>query len=297
MAIMIVGKDGQLGFELRRAFTALGPVTSLGRAELDLADADAIRRAVRAIAPTLVVNAAAYTAVDRAEAEPDLARAVNTLAPGVLAEECARLGAALVHYSTDYVFDGMRRAPYRETDAPNPLNVYGRTKLEGERAVQAAGGVFLIFRTAWVYSARGRNFLLTIRRLSHEREALQVVDDQVGCPTWARLVAEATARVLQASRIVETRDAGWLRERRGLYHLACSGETSWCAFAQAIVAQVPGARPVPVYPIPTSAYPTPARRPTYSVLDCSRARQVLGVELPRWDEGLRRCAADMAESG
>jgi dTDP-4-dehydrorhamnose reductase len=297
MAIMILGRDGQLGWELQRAFSALGPVTSLGRAELDLTDADAIRRAVRAITPALVVNAAAYTAVDRAEAEPDLARGVNALAPGVLAEECVRLGAALIHYSTDYVFDGAQRAPYRETDVPNPLNVYGRTKLEGERAVQAVDGVFLIFRTAWVYSARGRNFLLTIRRLSHERDALQVVDDQVGCPTWARLVAEATARVARASRIVETRDAGWLRERSGLYHLACGGETSWWSFARAIVAQVPGARPVPVYSIPTSAYPALARRPAYSVLNSDKALQVFGVGLPSWDEGLRQCAADMAAGG
>ncbi|MEW5709614.1 MAG: dTDP-4-dehydrorhamnose reductase [Pseudomonadota bacterium] len=297
MAIMILGKDGQLGWELQRAFSALGPVTSLGRAELDLADVDAIRRAVRAIAPALVVNAAAYTAVDRAEAEPDLARAINALAPGVLAEECVRLGAALIHYSTDYVFDGARRVSYRETDTPNPLNVYGRTKLEGERAVQAAGGAHVIFRTAWVYAARGRNFLLTIRRLSNEREALQVVDDQVGCPTWARLLAEATARVVRASRVVETRDAGWLRERSGLYHLACGGETSWCGFARAIVAQVPGARPVPVHPIPTSAYPTPARRPAYSVLNCDKALQVFGLRLPSWDEGLRLFAADMATSG
>ncbi len=297
MAIMILGKDGQLGWELQHALSSLGPVKSLGRAELDLADADALRSRMREVTPVLVVNAAAYTAVDRAEAEPDLARAVNAVAPGVLAEECARLGAALIHYSTDYVFDGVRRVPYRETDTPNPLNMYGRTKLEGEQAVQAAGGAFLIFRTAWVYGQRGKNFLLTIRRLSHEREALHVVDDQVGCPTWVRLVAEATAQVVRASRIVETRDAGWLRERSGLYHLACGGETSWCGFARAIVTQVPGARPVPVHPIPTSAYPTPARRPAYSVLDCDKALQVLGVGLPSWDEGLQRCAAHMASSG
>lgn len=297
MVVMVIGSNGQLGWELRRALAVLGPVTSLGRAELDLADADAIRATLREHAPALVVNAGAYTAVDRAESEPTLAEAVNAVAPGVLAEECVRLGAALIHYSTDYVFDGTQRTPYVETDATRPLSVYGRTKLEGEQAVQAAGGAHVIFRTAWVYASRGRNFLLTMRRLSNERDELRVVDDQVGSPTWARLLAQATARIVRDSNLLETRDTGWLRERSGVYHLACAGQTSWCGFARAIVEQVPGARRVPVKPIATSDYPTPARRPAYSVLNCDKALRVFGVRLPSWDEALRQCAAAMAAGG
>lgn len=297
MVIMVIGSNGQLGWELQRALETLGPVMSLGRAELDLADADAIRATLREHAPALVVNAGAYTAVDRAESEPALAEAVNAVAPGVLAEECVRLGAALIHYSTDYVFDGSQRTPYGETDATRPLSVYGRTKLEGEQAVQAAGGAYVIFRTAWVYASRGRNFLLTMRRLSNERDELRVVDDQVGSPTWARLLAQATARIVRDSNLLETRDTGWLRERSGIYHLACAGQTSWCGFARAIVEQVPGARRVPVKPIATSDYPTPARRPAYSVLNCDKALRVFGIRLPSWDEALRQCAAAMAADG
>jgi dTDP-4-dehydrorhamnose reductase len=291
--VLVTGANGQLGWELRRALAGLGEVVAVGRSELDLADAAAIRRVVGERRPALVINPAAYTAVDKAESESELAQAVNAVAPGVLAEECGRIGAALIHYSTDYVFDGTQRGAYVETDPTNPLGVYGRSKLEGERAVAAAGAPYLTFRTAWVYAGRGRNFLLTMRRLSNERDELRVVDDQVGSPTWARSLAEATAAVVARSGILRGGDAGWIRERAGIYHLTCAGQTSWCGFARAIVERVPGARKVPVKAITTAEYPTPATRPANSVLDCTKAWETFGVRLPPWEEALAKCAEDM----
>src|SRR5271157_1102317 len=223
--ILLIGKNGQVGWELRRALAPLGRVLGIDFPEIELGEAGSVRRWVRETRPQLVVNAAAYTAVDRAETEPDKAMRINGLAPGILAEEAKRLGALLVHYSTDYVFDGAANTPYVETDSANPLNVYGRTKLAGDQAVQAAGEAWLIFRLCWVYGARGRNFLLTILRLAREREQLRVVSDQLGAPTWSRMIAQTTALALKQALVAPDPAA-----LAGIYHLAAAGLTSWHGF-------------------------------------------------------------------
>ena len=282
--ILLTGADGQVGFELKRLLAASGDVVAVDRKSLDLADPDAIVAVVRSVQPSLIVNAAAYTAVDRAESEPELARAINARAPGILAEEAKRASAALVHYSTDYVFDGKGTAPYRE-DAPTaPLNVYGATKLEGEQAIAAAGARAIVLRTSWVYALRGKNFLLTMRKLAAERDELRVVHDQFGVPNWSRTLAAATARIVSAGLPA-------LAERSGLYHLSCSGEASWYDFARAILGDGPKPR---IVPITTAEYPTPARRPAYGVLDASRFQSTFGVELPSWQEALAECVASRA---
>ncbi|HET7096013.1 MAG TPA: dTDP-4-dehydrorhamnose reductase, partial [Casimicrobiaceae bacterium] len=258
--ILVTGAGGQIGFDVAQLLEPHGDVIAADRASLDLADPDAIVAAVRGAKPKLIVNAGAYTAVDRAESEASLAQAVNARAPGILAEEASRLGALLVHYSTDYVFDGKGTTPYSE-DAPTaPLNVYGQTKLDGEHAVAAAGRHALVFRTSWVYGLRGRNFLLTIRRLAAERDEISIVADQVGVPNWSRALAEATVRILAAG-LPEA------AERAGLYHLSASGQASWHEFAQAIVGDAKRPR---VVPITTAEYPAPARRPAYGVLATRR---------------------------
>ena len=280
--ILLIGHDGQVGFELQRALAPLGTVRAVCYPQIDFAKPDDVRRIVREARPTLIVNAAAYTAVDKAEAEPELARQLNAVAPGILAEEARRLGAGLVHYSTDFVFDGTRRTPYTEADAPHPLSVYGQTKLEGDRAVQASGADYLIFRLAWVYGLRGKNFLLTVRRLATEGKAIRVVQDQVGCPTWCRPVAEATAAAL--ARVMAPGAPCSLRAVSGIYNAVCGGATSWFGFARAILPPS-----VPVTAIGTEEYPTPARRPAYSVLDCSKLQATFGVSLPPWETALRQC--------
>lgn len=286
--ILLTGADGQIGWELRRALAPLGRVAAMRRAELDLADPAGIRGTVRSVAPGLIVNAAAYTAVDRAEEEPELAHRVNAEAPGVLAEEAARTGALLVHYSTDYVFDGEKRSPYVETDTPAPVNAYGRSKLEGEEAVRASGARHLILRTSWIYGARGSNFLRTMLRLAREREELRVVSDQTGSPTWSRMVAEATALALGSLRR-ESDLLGNAAAVSGTYHLTAAGETSWHAFAERILATDPRReeqRCRSVVPISTAEYPTPARRPARSVLSCERFADTFGLRLPQWEEQL-----------
>jgi dTDP-4-dehydrorhamnose reductase len=277
--IMITGPTGQVGWELAPPLGALGEVVALDRSALDLADPDAIRARVRELRPDVIVNAAAYTAVDRAESEPALALAVNGRAPGVLAEEAKALGALLVHYSTDYVFDGTKGAPYTEDDLPNPLSVYGRTKLEGERAIQASGCRQLILRTSWVYAGRGHNFLLTMLRLGAERRELRVVDDQRGAPTWARDIATATVRLLA-------------QPPAGLFHLTAAGETTWHGFACEIM-RLAGLAPV-VHRIRSDEYPTAARRPANSVLDNARVKSA-GIVLPPWQESLARCLAEILQ--
>lgn len=287
--ILLVGKNGQVGWELQRTLATLGEVVAVDRQGMDLADPDSIRSAIRVARPNLIVNAAAYTAVDKAESEPELAMAINGTAPGIMAEEAKRLGAAMIHYSTDYVFDGTKASLYAEEDAPNPLNVYGVTKLAGEQAVQAAGIPHLIFRTSWVYGLRGKNFLLTILRLAQERDELKIVDDQVGAPTWSRLIAEATAQIL-AQRGTN------LSEVSGLYHLTSAGRTSWHGFARAIldhsglVAVKPLAR---LTPIPGADYPLPAPRPGNSGLSNKKMQQVFGLALPEWDAALALCCQEM----
>jgi dTDP-4-dehydrorhamnose reductase len=289
VTILITGAGGQVGWELRRSLAPLGEVVALDRSQLDLAQPDTLRERVRQLAPQAIVNAAAYTAVDRAESEPDLARAINAIAPGVLAEEALRLGTVLVHYSTDYVFDGTKTSPYVEDDPTSPLSVYGRTKLEGEHAIGASGCRHLTLRTSWVYGARGRNFLLTMLRLARERRQLRIVDDQIGAPTWCRDIAEATANLLAADLAAPGAD--------GLYHLTAGGATSWFGFAQAIFASPEMARlgitPPELEPIPTSAYPTPARRPCNSRLDCGRLARETGVRLPPWEAGLVGALAEV----
>jgi dTDP-4-dehydrorhamnose reductase len=279
--ILLTGAGGQLGAELAPLLRMHGDVVAATRVTLDLADPDAIVAAVRGAKPKLIVNTAAYTAVDLAEKEATLAHAVNARAPGILAEEAKRLGAVLIHYSTDYVFDGARTTPYPEDAPANPLNVYGASKLEGERAIAATGARALTFRTSWVYGLSGKNFLLTIRRLAGDRDELRIVADQIGVPNWSRTLAEATARVVSEGMAS-------LEERSGLYHLSSTGQASWYDFARAIVGDV--ARPR-VVPIATSEYPVPARRPAYGVLATGKFQQVFGFALPDWREALRRCAA------
>jgi len=271
LRILLTGGSGQVGWELRKTLAPLGEVAAPGRADLDLRDPARIREAVRASNPDAIVNAAAYTAVDKAESEREAAFAMNATAPGVLAEEAKRNGALLVHYSTDYVFDGAKPTPYVEEDEPNPLNVYGASKLAGERAIAASGCRHLILRTSWVYGPRGSNFLLTMLRLARERPELRVVDDQVGAPTSSLAIARATAQVLRPGA-------------HGLYHLSAAGQTSWCGFARAILARAGLATPVRA--IRTEDYPTPARRPRNSRLNCARLRADFGLALAPWEEQL-----------
>lgn len=294
---MLTGKDGQIGWELQRTLLPLGRVIAVGRAELDLTNLDAVRGLIREVRPGIIVNAAAYTAVDQAEHETELALAVNANAPGIMAEEAARMGCLLVHYSTDYVFDGTKTEIYVEDDPPNPLNAYGRSKLAGEEAIRASGARHLIFRTGWIYGARGNNFLRTILRLAEDREELRVVADQFGAPTWNRLVAEVTAQML-AQRIAPGGE-GRFENVQGTYHLTASGSTSWHGFAQAIIESARRLCPdIPlkvqrIAAIPASGYPTPARRPGNSRLNCARLQQDSGFILPEWEVCLEHCLQEM----
>lgn len=291
MRILLLGKDGQVGWQLQRSLAPHGEVIACGRAQCDLADLGRIRSIVRELRPTIIVNAAAYTAVDRAESEPDLAHRINAEAPGVLAEEAARLGALLLHYSTDYIFDGAKAVPYVEGDPTGPLSIYGRTKLEGEAAIQAAGGKSVIFRTSWVFGARGNNFVKTILRLAREKETLSVVDDQIGSPTPAAMLATVTGVGLAMLRHGAALEEGESR----LYHLAAARPVSWCEFARTIVAlagQAPGfdlrLMPEAINAIASADYPTPARRPMNSRLDCRRLEKDFGLQMPDWQPYLER---------
>ena len=297
LTILLTGRNGQVGSALLPLLPRLGKVVALGRSELDLADPDAIRRAVREVQPQLIVNAAGYTQVDQAETDTAAAYAVNAAAPSLFAEEAKQIGAALIHYSTDYVFDGLKKSPYLETDPPNPVNVYGKSKLAGEQAIQSSGVPHLILRTSWVYARRGRNFLLTLLRLSTQREELRIVADQLGAPTSSGQIATGTVRILAHILERDISPASFARFS-GTYHMTAGGETSWCGFAQAILegvsriapdtpwyAQATGGHPRlarRVIPITTAEYPTPARRPAYSVLSSARLRSTFGFELPDW---------------
>jgi dTDP-4-dehydrorhamnose reductase len=284
--ILLTGANGQVGFELARSLADLGQVIALDRATLDLADADAIVATVRQARPQLIVNAGAYTAVDLAESEQEAAFAVNAHAPRILAEEAKRLDAVLIHYSTDYVFDGLSTKPYAEDAPAHPLNVYGASKYEGERAIEQSGAHALVFRTGWIYGARGRNFMLTILKLARERDELRVVADQTGTPNWCRTLAGATMATL-------AHGLPWLAGRPGLYHLASAGATTWHGFAQAIVGDVTRPR---VVPIATSEYPTPARRPAYGVLSSRKFEATFRYRMPEWREALAACRASMPEA-
>ena len=306
--ILLTGKNGQVGRDLLAFLPRLGDAVALDRQQLDLSRPDEIRRVIRELRPTLIVNAAAYTAVDQAEKEESLARAINADAPAVMAEEAKRIGAALIHYSTDYVFDGTKNSPYQETDHTNPINVYGTTKLAGERAIRDSGARHLIFRTAWVYSTHGKNFLLTILRLATQRDELRIVNDQIGAPTWSREIASATAQVLQQVLDRRKQTSAW-GDLSATFHMTAAGETNWFEFAKAILdeaeKQAPSEAPwfaaathgLPllareVIPIRTAEYPTPARRPGYSVLSNSRLAEVFGIELRDWRTQLHRACAD-----
>lgn len=295
MKILLLGKNGQVGWELQRSLSVLGELVVLDRHSPDLCgdltNLQGLAQTVQAMRPGVIVNAAAHTAVDKAESEPELARLVNAAAPGVLAQEAQKLGAWLVHYSTDYVFDGSGTRPWTEADDPAPLNVYGRTKLEGEQLIQAACPRHLIFRTSWVYGARGGNFAKTMLRLAQERERLTVIDDQIGAPTGADLLADVTAHAIREV-LQRPQDAG-------LYHLAADGETSWHGYAKYVIATVQAAQSAikiistGVDAIPTSAFPTPARRPLNSRLDTAKLQAAFGLSLPPWQQGVARMVTEI----
>ena len=294
MKILLFGRNGQVGWELQRALAPLGEVTALGSVEASFTDPDALRACVHRHAPTVIVNAAAYTAVDKAESETEAAQAINTHAPRVLAEEAHRLHAWLVHYSTDYVFDGRKPTPYVEDDAPHPLSVYGRTKRDGEQAIRDVHARHLILRTSWVYAARGGNFAKTMLRLAQERDTLKVVADQHGAPTSAELIADVSALMLQRLRLDARGDA-----LAGTYHLTASGSTNWHGYAQRVLelAQRKGmalqAGPEQVLPIRTEDYPLPAPRPKNSRLDTSKLQQAFGLHLPDWRYHLDRMLEEL----
>jgi len=288
--ILLLGKDGQVGWQLQRSLAPLGRVTAVGRGECELADLDALRALIRAEKPKIIVNAAAYTAVDKAESEPELAQRINGEALAVLAEEARALGALLVHYSTDYVFDGRKSGAYVESDTPNPQSVYGRSKLAGEQAIAAAGCRALIFRTSWVFGARGHNFVKTILRLAGEGRTLRIVDDQIGSPTPAAMISSVTGLVLAAVRL-----GGNLPEGAALYHLAAANPVSWCGFARTVIecaSRTPGFSGLPapesIVAIGTADYPLPAPRPANSRLDCSHLETNFGLEMPDWQPYLVR---------
>ncbi|HGL4256615.1 dTDP-4-dehydrorhamnose reductase [Burkholderia dolosa] len=287
--ILLTGVNGQVGFELLRSLQGLGHVVALDRSALDLSDLQQVVRVVREIKPNLIVNPAAYTAVDAAESDVSGAMRINAEAPGVLAEEARRIGAALVHYSTDYVFDGSKSVPYVEEDPVNPQNVYGKSKLAGEQAIAAAGCPHLIFRTSWVYGSRGKNFLRTMLRLGSERDELSVVVDQIGAPTWSVTIAVLSAQILAQSRVADERE--WWEARSGIYHLTSAGATSWHGFAEAIFAHARLPNKPIVKAIPTTAYPTPAARPANSRLSGAKLAQAFGLEAPDWEHALRLCLA------
>jgi len=289
--VLLTGKNGQLGWELSRALAPLGEIAAFDRGGLDLAVPDQIVSAVRSVRPDVIVNAAAYTAVDRAETEPESAHAINAAAAGVLAEETKRAGALLVHYSTDYVFDGVKDAPYVEEDSPNPLNVYGTSKLAGERAIRAVDAPHLILRTSWVYAARGANFFLTIRRLLREKSSLRIVSDQIGAPTSAAALADATAQILRRH------DRLALGTMSGIYHITAGGSTSWHGFATQIARlerETLQSTPA-IAPIPSSEYPTPALRPRNSRLSNEKLFARLGVKLPSWEACLEKCHGQLQQ--
>ncbi|RSC14983.1 MULTISPECIES: dTDP-4-dehydrorhamnose reductase [Burkholderia cepacia complex] len=287
--ILVTGVKGQVGFELLRALQGLGRVIAIDRDALDLRRPDAIRTLVREARPSIIVNPAAYTAVDQAETDAVTARQINAEAPAILAEEAKRLGALFVHYSTDYVFDGNKAGSYVECDATGPQSVYGATKLEGEQAIAAADCAHFIFRTSWVYGRRGKNFLLTMLRLAEQRSELRVVADQVGAPTWSATVATLTAHVLAQGRGALSELHEWATPRSGVYHLTAAGSTSWAGFAEAIFQRADLASAPHVVPISAAEYPVPAKRPANSRLDTSKLTEVFGITPPDWRDALDLC--------
>ena len=292
MRILLTGKNGQVGYELERSLQGLGEIIALDRSQMDLANLDQVRDVIRAIKPDLIINPAAYTAVDKAESEPELAMRINGEAPGVMAEEAKKLGAAMIHYSTDYVFDGSKTTPYVETDPTCPINVYGTTKLAGEQAIQAAGIPHLILRTSWVYGMRGKNFLLTMLRLAQERDELRIVADQHGAPTWCRTIADTTAHIVAQAQGAHDAQQWW-QQRSGIYHLTAQGQTTWYGFTQAILENATIPKKPVLTPIATRDYPLPAKRPGYSVMSCERLMATF-CGLPDWENALASCLQEIA---
>lgn len=292
MRIMLTGANGQVGWELRRTLLPVGQVIPFTHESLDLQNPDAVRSVVRDVRPNLIVNAAAYTAVDKAETEYEVAQAVNGIAPGILAEEARKLGSGIIHFSTDYVFDGRKDSPYVESDVPSPLGVYGKSKLAGERAVIAVGGDHLVLRTSWVYGLRGHNFALTMLRLGAGKSLLRIVNDQFGAPTWSRHIAEATAWVIAAcfTKRMDGQQGFATDGRSGVYHLTANGATTWFGFAKAIFDNIAPIRTIPsLVPIPTKDYPTPAMRPANSRLSNDAIQHNFGVSSVHWEISLGLC--------
>ena len=283
MRILLTGKNGQVGWELQRTLCTLGEIIACDRSEMDLSDPDSIVQKIRETRPEIIVNAAAYTAVDKAESEPDIAMAINGVAPGIIAEEARRIDAAVIHYSTDYVFDGSKNEPYTEEDKTNPINVYGKTKLAGEDAIKSANIPYYIFRTSWVYSTRGKNFVNTILRLAKEKDELRIVDDQFGAPTWSFVVANMTAQILaQGIQYKKT----FLEENEGIYNLTTDGNVSWFEFANAIFKTLNNDQKYKkpkLIPIKSYEYLTSAERPSYSCLSTEKLTKVFGLKCPSWD--------------
>ena len=295
MRILLTGKNGQVGNELNKILTQFGEVIATGRNEMNLADPSQIRRVVQQVKPELIINAGAYTAVDKAESDQELAKAVNGIAPKILAEEAKNKDALLIHYSTDYSYNGeMNHRPYLESDSPAPNSVYGKTKLEGDQAIEKSGASHLIFRTGWVYSKRGKSFLHTILTLAKEKKELRIVNDQTGTPTWCRSIAEATCKAIK--NILEKREdslSKTVSNISGVYHMTCQGETNWHGFAQTILElSYPDNMPK-LLAISTKEYPTPAIRPTYSVLSNSKLKKNFGIQLPHWEHALKQCLSDI----
>jgi len=288
MKILLTGKTGQIGKELNNIVGDLGNLITVDREQLDLSKPNSIEPVILDIKPDIIINPAAYTSVDKAEEESDLAMTVNAIAPGLLAKAAKKVGAGLVHYSTDYVFDGCSGIPYKEEDPPNPLNIYGQSKLAGEKAVARVGIPFLIIRTGWVYSIHGKNFFRTIKKLAKEKDILQVIDDQIGAPTWARSVALKTHKILK-----QCLNKKWLEKKdpslSGIFHLTCQGKTSWHGFAREILNMSDASQNIKLIAIPTSDYPTPAARPSNSLLNNEKIQKVFGLDMPNWEDALKDC--------
>ena len=291
MRILLTGKNGQVGSELNKILTQFGEVLATGKSEMDLSDPNQIRHTISQVNPEIIINAGAYTSVDKAESEPELAQAVNTIAPKILAEEAKKIGAVLIHYSTDYAYSGkIRSKPYLESDPPSPINVYGKTKLEGDKAIEQSGSLYLIFRTGWVYGLGGKSFLRSILRLMKEKDELRIVSDQIGTPTWCRSIADSTVKIIKQ---LADKKSGNPPEKvssiSGVYHMTCGGQTSWHGFAQAIL-ELTNPAPMPrLIAIPTTDYLTPATRPAYSVLSNEKLYKTFRIELPHWEAALKHC--------
>jgi dTDP-4-dehydrorhamnose reductase len=288
MKILLTGKNGQVGWELNRFLSTLGTVFALGRNEMDLSKPETLGPVIQEIKPDIIINAAAYTAVDKAESEPELAMTVNGIAPKVIAQEAKKIGAGMIHYSTDYVFDGKATSPYDEENPTCPLSIYGESKLAGEKGVRQAGIPHIIFRTSWVYSLRGSNFLLTMQKLAQTRKQIKVVADQKGSPTWARAIAEGTVKILEPY-LKEGTTSLWVLPDSGVFHMSCGGETNWFDFAKKILELSGLANDVELIPIPTIEYPTPTVRPQYSLLSNRKLKQVFHYEMPHWQNALQEC--------